>query len=40
MEYEDGEEWVELHDYVAEYGEKRGYYEELSDEEWISILNI
>ena len=36
--YEWEGEFIDLHDNIAETGQQRGYYENLSDSEWIEIL--
>ena len=29
---------IDLYDNICEIGEERGYYDRMSDEEWISLL--
>lgn len=36
--YEWEGEYIDLHDNIADTGEERGYYDSMSDEEWIAIL--
>lgn len=36
--YEWEGEYIDLHDNICETGEERGYYENLSDDEWLEIL--
>jgi len=31
-------EWIDFYENIAETGEERGYYDNLSDEEWLAIL--
>ena len=30
--------WIDFYENIAETGEERGYYDNLSDEEWLAIL--
>jgi len=36
--YEWEGEYIELHDNIADTGEERGYFDSMSDEEWIELL--